>query len=232
MSRNSQLFLLILGTLFFGHSSFFAQSSINEYDFVYLDQYLTQAKYDVRYAGNNNFVGQPIDGYTSTRLVMTRQAAMALQQAEKELEKKGFGLKIFDTYRPQRAVEHFRRWARDPADTLMKQPFYPHLPKDQLFKLGYISTRSGHSRGSTIDCTLYHLATGEEVDMGGPYDYFSELSHHGYTEISSAQKSNRELLRITLSNHGFRSYSKEWWHYTLRGEPYPKTYFDFVVTGE
>lgn len=213
-------------------NSLVAQDStdwMKTYDFVYLDEVLDHAQYEVRYAGTNNFVGKKVDGYHSKRLVMTRQAAEALAKAEDTLYKMGYGLKIFDTYRPQRAVNHFMRWARVPADTLTKAQFYPQQKKSLLFKLGYIASRSGHSRGSTIDLTLYHLSDGSEVDMGGPYDFFGERSHHTYTDVTEAQQVHRTALKITLVEVGFKPYSKEWWHYTLLHEPYPKKYFDFVV---
>ena len=206
-----------------------AQSWMSTYDFVYLDEILQHAKFETRYAGEDNFIGSPIDGYPTSRQVMTKAAAEALALAEKELHKKGYGLKIFDSYRPQRAVNHFMRWAKVAEDTLMKANYYPEKPKDRLFDLGYISSRSGHSRGSTLDLTIYHLASGNEVDMGGPYDFFGERSHHNFTEITDDQKSHRLLLKDVMSKFGFRAYHKEWWHYTLRQEPYPNTFFDHVV---
>lgn len=202
---------------------------MKEKNFVFLDQILEQAIYETRYFGVNNFLGQKVDGYNSDRLILTLPAAKALKKAEAAFANEGYGIKIFDTYRPQRAVNHFIRWSKDVTDTLTKSTFYPKQDKRQLFKLGYISTRSGHSRGSTIDLTLYHLDSGEEVDMGGPYDFFGEISHHIYDKITKEQKKHRQLLKSTMSHCGFRAYSKEWWHYTLRGEPYPKTFFDSVV---
>ncbi len=198
-------------------------------NFAYLDTTLSRAICEVRYAGDHNFIGMPITGYNSERLVMTRPAAQALKKVEQKLFKLGYGLKVFDTYRPQRAVDHFISWSKIPSDTLTKTEFYPQQDKSKLFGLGYISTRSGHSRGSTIDLTIYNLDDGSDVDMGGAYDYFGELSHHGYQGITKSQKANREILKSTMSEGGFRAYSKEWWHYTLRGEPYPKTFFDHVV---
>ena len=197
--------------------------------FVFLDEVLTHAVYDVRYASDHNFVGQNIEGYYIDRIVITEPAAQALKSIEERLYKLGYGLKVFDAYRPQTAVNHFIDWAKDPTDTLTKQEFYPDQDKKYLFQLGYISTRSGHSRGSTIDLTLYHLKDQKEVDMGSPYDFFGEISHYDYTKITKAQLKNRFLLKTIMSDGGFRSYSKEWWHYTLRGEPYPKTFFDCIV---
>ncbi len=197
--------------------------------FVYLDEVLTHAIYDVRYASDHNFVGKKIEGYHTDRIVITASAAKALKSVEDRLYKLGYGLKIFDTYRPQTAVNHFIDWAKDPADTLTKQEFYPEKDKKNLFQLGYISTRSGHSRGSTIDLTLYHIRDNKEIDMGSPYDFFGEISHHDYSKVTKTQLKNRFFLKTMMYDGGFRSYSKEWWHYTLRGEPYPKTFFDCIV---
>ncbi len=198
-------------------------------DFVYLDEILVHAIYDVRYASEHNFVGTRVKGYKSQRLVLTRTSAQALRKIEILLYNKGYGLKIYDTYRPQTAVNHFIDWAKDPSDTLTKHEFYPRQNKKHLFKLGYISSRSGHSRGSTIDLTIYNLSDGSDVDMGSPYDFFGEISHHSYQDISMSQMKNRLYLKTAMSKGGFRSYAKEWWHYTLRKEPYPKTFFDCIV---
>lgn len=205
------------------------EALMQEHGFVYLDEVLESAQYEVRYHSHDNFIGQPIDGYHSDRLVLTKEAAKALKAAEVALMKEGYCLKIFDTYRPQRAVNNFISWSKIESDTLMKAAYYPEQVKRQLFKLGYISTRSGHSRGSTIDLTIADIETGDEIDMGGPYDFFGEVSHHTYTDLSDTQLNNRKLLKKAMWNAGFRPYSKEWWHYTLNNEPYPKQYFDFTV---
>lgn len=207
-----------------------AQDSwMQEKGFVYLDEVLDHALYEVRYYGSNNFIGRPIDGYQTNRPVMTHQAATALREAEQLLYKQGWCLKIFDTYRPQRAVNDFITWSRLEVDTLMKSVYYPYIAKEHLFRLGYIATRSGHSRGSTIDLTLASIYTGKEADMGGAYDYFGEVSHHSYDQLTRSQRTLRQLLKKIMNQVGFRSYVKEWWHYTLNQEPYPDTYFDFVV---
>jgi len=202
---------------------------MQEYDFVYLDQVLEHAQYEVRYNSDDNFIGQPIAGYNTNRLVLTRSAALALKKVEAKLKSKGYCLKIFDTYRPQQAVNNFISWSKNKEDTLMKKSYYPNQKKNELFKLGYISTRSGHSRGSTIDLTLAYINTGQELDMGGPYDFFGDISHHTYADLSKEQLENRLLLKNVMWNAGFRSYSKEWWHYTLNNEAYPNKYFDYVV---
>ena len=197
--------------------------------FVYLSDIAPSIKQEVRYAGRDNFVGQPIDGYLSETIILSKPAARALVKVQEELRKANLSLKVYDAYRPQRAVDNFVSWARSASDTLMKRQYYPNVPKSELFKRGFIASKSGHTRGSTVDLTLIDLNTGEECDMGGPYDFFGPLSHHDYEALSTEQRSNRKFLKSIMSNHGFRSYSKEWWHYTLRGEPHPDTYFDFEV---
>lgn len=230
ISRVYNLALVLTIGFFLVFKAFSQEDWMKEYDFVFLDEVLESTQYEVRYHSHDNFIGKPIEGYFSDRLVMTRTAALALKTAEKSFKKKGYCLKIFDTYRPQRAVNNFISWSKLEADTIMKAAYYPEQEKQNLFKLGYISTRSGHSRGSTIDLTLANLETGEEIDMGGPYDFFGAVSHHSFSDLTPTQLSNRRLLKDTLWNAGFRSYSKEWWHYTLNDEPYPKQYFDFLVS--
>ena len=197
--------------------------------FVYLSDIAPSIKQEVRYAGRDNFVGQPIDGYLSGTIILSKPAARALVKVQEELRKADLGLKVYDAYRPQRAVDNFVSWARNASDTLMKRQYYPNVPKSELFKRGFIASKSGHTRGSTVDLTLIDLNTGEECDMGGPYDFFGPLSHHDYEALSTEQRSNRKFLKSIMSTHGFRAYSKEWWHYTLRGEPHPDTYFNFEV---
>ncbi len=197
--------------------------------FVYLDKEIPDIVYEVRYAGENNFMGKPVRGYEKSRAILSAPAAAALAKVQKELISKDYMLKLFDAYRPQKAVNHFMEWARDKNDTLRKSDFYPDVAKKDLFELGYISTRSGHSRGSTVDITLVNVEDCSEVDMGGSYDYFGEISNHYSNQITPQQKKNRELLRLIMRKYGFRSYSKEWWHYTYDAEPFPDTYFDFPV---
>ncbi len=227
---NIRVVLAMTFMLWFSSSALSGQKdSLRKYNFNYLDDVLAVAKYDVRYKGENNFLGRPVKGYHSSRLVLTQEAAMALKMVEVSLLDMGYGLLIYDTYRPQRAVDDFSKWAKTHGDTITRQQYYPDHDKRNLFKLGYISSRSGHSRGSTIDLTLYYIHTGHPVDMGGPYDYFGTLSHHDYLQLTSHQLKHRRLLKKAMLDHGFRAYSKEWWHYTLNGEPYKFTYFDFVV---
>jgi D-alanyl-D-alanine dipeptidase len=184
---------------------------------------------DMRYAGPGNFVGARIDGYEAPRCILTTAAAEALARVVRRLEGAGYGLKVFDCYRPQRAVAHFVRWSRDAADLKTKPDYYPDLDKRRLFALGYIASRSGHSRGSTVDLTLVDRATGAPLDMGGKFDFFGPLSASVTRLVTPAQQENRNRLREAMQAEGFRPYAKEWWHFTLGGEPFPETYFDFPV---
>jgi D-alanyl-D-alanine dipeptidase len=184
---------------------------------------------EARYATAHNFVGRPIDGYEKPLCYLTRPAATALAEVVADLAPHGLTLKVFDCYRPQRAVAHFVRWARNPDDQKMKAQFYPHVDKRTLFRDGYIAARSGHSRGSTLDLTIANRADGKELDMGTPFDFFSPHSWPSDRNVPAAAQRNRALLAQAMRQRGFRPYDKEWWHFTLRHEPYPETYFDFPV---
>ena len=184
---------------------------------------------EARYATVHNFVGAKIDGYEKPLCYLTRPAAAALAQVVADLEPRGLTIKVFDCYRPERAVAHFVRWARNLNDTRMKAEFYPRVDKQNLFSDGYIATRSGHSRGSTADLTLARRSDGKELDMGTPFDFFSPLSWPSNKNVSAEAQANRALLAQAMRKRGFYAYDKEWWHFTLRNEPYPQTYFDFVV---
>ncbi|PRX47976.1 M15 family metallopeptidase [Salegentibacter salegens] len=197
--------------------------------FVYVNEKIPDIKLDIRYARSNNFIGKPVNAYHKPVAILTEEAATSLEKAQKDLMAEGYCLKIFDAYRPQTAVNHFIAWAKKPEDTLTKQKFYPDVAKKDLFQLGYIATKSGHSRGSTVDLSIIDAQTGEEVDMGSGYDFFGDISHHGTNKITKEQKANRSLLKRIMIKNGFRPYPEEWWHYTLRNEPYPETYFDFPV---
>ncbi len=197
--------------------------------FVYVKEIIPDAAFEIRYAGSNNFIGKPVKGYKKPVAILSKDAAEALSGVQTHLKKKGYQLKIFDAYRPQQAVNHFIEWARNAKDTLMKESFYPDIAKKDLFSLGYIATKSGHSRGSTVDITLVDITTGKELDMASGYDFFGDISHHNTTKISKEQKANRTLLKHIMMKYGFRPYPEEWWHYTLRREPHPDTYFDFEV---
>ncbi len=198
-------------------------------NFVYLKELIPKLRSDLRYYGSNNFVGKPIDGYNEPKILLTIEAANALKKVQDELERIGFGLLIYDAYRPQKATDHFIRWSDDIADTLMKEDFYPNIDKKELFKLGYISKKSGHSRGSTVDLTIVSLKSKHILNMGSPYDLFDERSHTEYPNITKNQRALRLLLKRRMEKHGFKSYEKEWWHFTLKNEPFPDTYFDFPI---
>lgn len=197
--------------------------------FVYLKNYIPDIVTDLRYATAHNFTGRPVPGYQKEIVITTKQAAEALQKVQLELEEQGYCLKIFDAYRPQEAVNSFITWARKANDTVNKEEFYPQKKKQNLFKLGFIASKSGHSRGSTFDLTIVDANTLEELDMGGHFDFFGAVSHHNYSNLTAKQKFNRKLLKTTMQKYGFRPYYKEWWHYTLRNEPFPKKYFNFKV---
>ena len=209
--------------------------------FVNLADAVPDAILEIRYYSTYNFVGARVDGYEEPAALLTRQAADSLRAVSDDLLKQGYRLKIFDAYRPQCAVDHFMRWAADVNDTLMKPYFYPKVPRDKLFELGYILEKSGHTRGSTVDLTLFDMATEKEVDMGGTFDWFGRESHpdfggdpktgkyKGNAQITAEQFHNRMILREAMMRHGFQPLDEEWWHFTLKNEPFPDTYFTFPV---
>ncbi|MFT6066672.1 MAG: D-alanyl-D-alanine dipeptidase [Polaribacter sp.] len=197
--------------------------------FVYLSDVDKTIKSELRYLSSNNFIGKPIDGYSNNRVIITKPAAINLKKIQTELLKKGFSLKIFDAYRPQQAVNHFVKWAKVLNDTLMKKEYYPEIHKSELFNLGYIASKSGHTRGSTLDVTIINIKTAKELDMGSPYDFFGVQSHPFYPKISKEQKENRVFLRAIMLQNNFKPYENEWWHFTLIEEPFPNTYFNFPV---
>lgn len=197
--------------------------------FIYVQDEIPEIKIDLRYNTKHNFVGQPIDGYKSNKLILTQSATKTLKKVQEELETLGFCLLVYDGYRPQRAVNHFIRWAKNLNDTINKHEFYPNVKKEDLFIEGYIASRSGHSRGSTVDITIIDESTNEILDMGSPYDFFEEVSWVEIESITPQQKKNRQFLQEIMIRNGFRNYPKEWWHFTLQQEPFPDTYFDFLV---
>lgn len=198
--------------------------------FVSVTDVIPDAVTDIRYYSGHNFVGTRIDGYEEPLALLSEETALALKNAADDFRKAGCRIKIFDAYRPQRAVAHFAAWAEDAQDVKMKQEFYPSTDKAALFDLGYIAAYSGHSRGSKVDMTLVNAQTGEELDMGGSFDFFDEVSHPYYDGVTGEQHQNRMLLRDVMLANGFDACATEWWDFTLADEPYPNTYFDFPVS--
>ncbi len=198
-------------------------------DLVSLGDTIEGLVLDIRYYGEENFVGASVDGYLASKALISRPAADALSRVQTEANKLGYGLKVFDAYRPQQAVDHFVRWASDLEDQSTKAMYYPNVDKSKIIPEGYIAEKSGHSRGSTVDLTLVRLSDGAELDMGAPFDYFDAISWPSSTEISESAQSNRQLLRGLMVAQGFIPYEAEWWHFTLANEPYPDTYFNVPV---
>ena len=208
------------------------EAEMNASGFVLLSDYVPAVIQEIRYYSTYNFVGDRIDGYEQPCAIMTKEAARALKEISNRLNVMGYRIKVFDAYRPATAVRHFTLWGVDDLDLRMKPFFYPDLEKQELFRKGYIASKSSHSRGSTIDLTLLDMKTGKEVDMGSPFDYFSEMSHPDYKGVTKEQYENRMFLQAMMVRGGFEPYDCEWWHFTLRDEPYPDTYFDFPVSTE
>lgn len=200
--------------------------------FVLLSDFVPGIVQEIRYYSTYNFVGDRIDGYEEPVALLTREAARALKTVAAEVNAQGYRLKVFDAYRPMRAVKHFVLWGIEDLDQRMKPYFYPDLEKQELFKQGYIASRSSHSRGSTVDLTLLDMSTGKEVDMGSPFDLFSSLSHPDSRSVTEEQYANRMLLRNAMLRNGFQPIDCEWWHFTLKDEPYPDIYFDFPVSAQ
>ena len=207
--------------------SFEKRAAMDPSGFVVLADYVPDIIQEIRYHSSYNFIGERIDGYEEPIALMSLEAARALKDVSRELFVMGYRLQVFDAYRPVRAVRQFVLWGIEDTDVRMKPYFYPDLEKQELFQTGYISKKSSHSRGSAVDLTLFDMKTGKEVDMGGPFDYFSELSHPDYKGITEDQYRNRMLLQKTMVRNGFLPYDCEWWHFMLDNEPYPDTYFEF-----
>ncbi len=210
-------------------------------DFVVVTDLVPDAILEIRYYSTYNFIGDRIPGYEEPIAILTRAAAEALKEASDQFEELGYRIKIYDAYRPQCAVDYFVKWAKDLNDVRMKDYFYPELEKSVLFPQGFIATKSGHTRGSTVDLTLFDKNTGKEVDMGCTFDYFGKASYPmlqpgeaagAYQPINRTQYENRMTLRKVMLAHGFKPYANEWWHFTLKNEPYPDTYFNFPVSRE
>jgi zinc D-Ala-D-Ala dipeptidase len=200
-----------------------------DHDFVFVDEYVPGIRWDAKYATWDNFTGKPVDGYRANRIVGTTALCAALVRVKEQAASGGFGLLLWDGYRPQRAVDCFWRWSRQPEDGQKKSRHYANIDRPQMFEKGYVAVKSSHSRGSTVDLTLYHLATDELVPMGGGHDLMDPISHHRAPGITAFESKNRELLRAVMEDCGFDSYDCEWWHYTLKDEPHPDVCFDFPI---
>ena len=200
--------------------------------FVSINEVIPDAILEIRYATSYNFMGDRVDGYEEPIALLSKEAAEALKGVADDLKKQGYLLKIYDAYRPQRAVDHFVRWANEIKDTRMKDVFYPDVDKSELFARGYIAEKSSHTRGSTVDLTLVDRASGHDVDMGSFFDFFGEISHSDYQDLTPEQLANRLILRQAMVAHGFVPLQEEWWHFTLNNEPYPETFFNFPVNSD
>ena len=217
---------ILITLLFLFYSAFFNNNL--EDGFVYLKDINNSIIVDLKYYSTENFTGQYVDGYYSNNAILTKESAGALANAQDDFNKLGYSLILFDAYRPQSAVDFFVQWSKKLNDTIYKEIYYPNINKSELFELGYIAYKSGHSRGSTVDVSLIEISTNKELDMGTIFDYFGVESHTFFNDISEKQKSNRLILYKIMSNNGFKNYSKEWWHFTLENEPFQK-YFNFPV---
>ncbi len=204
-------------------------SEASKNGFVVLTDVVPDAILEIRYFSTFNFMGVRVDGYNAPIAYLTKEAADSLKAVSDDVKAMGYRLKIFDAYRPQCAVDHFVRWSQEASDTLMKRYFYPDIDKPRLFEEGYIAKKSRHTCGSTIDLTLFDMNTEKEVDMGSPFDWLGEESHPDYAGVTPEQHKNRMILRDAMLRHGFRGISTEWWHFVLKNEPYPDTYFTFVI---
>ena len=218
-----RIFIIVLCAFYY----IFLNNNLED-GFVYLNDIDDSIIVDLKYYSSENFTGRFVDGYLANKAILTNEAGIALSNAQKDFNKLGYSLILYDAYRPQSAVDFFVRWSTNLNDTIFKNLYYPDIKKSNLFKLGYIAYKSGHSRGSTIDVSLVDITTNKEIDMGTIFDYFGIESHTFYDNLTENQKANRLLLYEIMSNNGFQNYSKEWWHYTLKNEPFQK-YFDFLI---
>ena len=203
--------------------------SIDSSGFVILSEVIPDIINEIRYYTSYNFVGERIDGYEEPIALLTKEAAGALKKVNDELIKHGYRIKIFDAYRPTRAVKHFMKWSKDKNDDKMREFFYPDLDKASIFESGYLAKNSPHSRGSTVDITLFDMKLGKDVDMGSPFDFLGDISHPDSSKVTKKQHENRMFLKDIMTSNGFKSIKSEWWHFVLENEPYPNTYFDFPV---
>ncbi len=206
--------------------------TMNPSGFVLLADYVPSIIQEIRYYTTYNFIGDRIDGYEEPVALITKEAARALKSAASEFFVQGYRIKVFDAYRPVSAVKHFMLWGIEDTDIRMKPYFYPDIEKQEVFSKGYVAKLSSHSRGSAIDLTLLDMKTGKELDMGSPFDMFSEISHPSYRGISDEQYENRMRLQKVMVRNGFEPIDNEWWHFKLKDEPYSDTYFEFPVSSE
>lgn len=203
-----------------------------EKDFVYIDEIAHGVRWDAKYATWDNFTGKPVDGYAANRIMGTYAMAAALLEAKARAAALGYGLLLWDGYRPARGVECFLRWSRQPEDGRTKEKHYPNIDRKDMIVKGYVASKSAHSRGSAVDLTLYRLDTDEMLPMGTCFDFMDERSHHGAKGVPQAQAENRRQLCSIMEDSGFEPFAYEWWHYVLKNEPYPNDYFDFVIGAE
>jgi len=228
MKNTYMRFIIVCWILLLLPSVVFAAQNLPD-EFVYLNDMIPGIRLEMRYYTDNNFTGRRVDGYLKPVCIISKPAAEAIRCVQDELKPFGLELKIFDAYRPQMAVDNFVRWAADIKDVKMKKQYYPEVDKSRLFKDGYIASKSGHTRGSTIDLTIIQAVSGRELDMGGPFDFFGPVSWPDSELVPADKLANRLLLRTLMVKYGFKPYEKEWWHFTLNNEPFPETYFNFPV---
>jgi D-alanyl-D-alanine dipeptidase len=197
--------------------------------FVFVDEVLSELRWDAKYATWDNFTGRPVDGYCVNRILASTAVCAGLERAARQAASLGFGLLLWDAYRPQRAVDRFLRWLEEPENRRTKAQHHPNISKAEMLEQGYVAAKSAHSRGAAVDLTLYDLASAELLQMGGGFDLMDARSHHGAKEIAEVEAANRRRLLAVMEASGFRAYEREWWHYELEHEPYPETYFDFPI---
>ena len=198
-------------------------------NFIFLDEMLPGIRWDAKYATWDNFTGKPVDGYEVNRIVGTKELGAALRKAQKLARKQGYGLLLWDGYRPQRAVDCFLHWASLPENNLTKNRYYPNIKRNEMVTKGYVASQSSHSRGGAVDLTIFYIGTGTLVPMGGDFDFMDERSHHAASGLTEEESRNRDVLRHIMESSGFEAYCNEWWHYVLEDEPYPNTYFNFCI---
>jgi zinc D-Ala-D-Ala dipeptidase len=247
-------FFLLINGCFLHTCAMGSSSSTIPKEFIYLDEAIPSIRIMASYAGSDNFMGRPVNGYESNRLVLTKVAADSLKKAQKHFQNDGYSIVVYDAYRPQRAADDFMRWRVDLTDQKMKAQYYPRIDKEKVLELGYVADKSAHSRGSTVDISIilqdqpfYSLYANERkledgfkilflddgtVDMGSSFDLFDIVSHTNSSLITTEQQRNRSYLKETMERFGFKNYEKEWWHFSLTEEPFPQTYFDFVISNE